>query len=72
VYLNPDGRIVAFYTKKAKGKTDWRWSVYARNGKLTHASTEGFRNHAYCLKNASAPTAVPPVPELGAGIYMVV
>jgi hypothetical protein len=73
-YLNPDGRKVAIY-RSNRGRTNgappnFRWTVYSPNWKVTHASTEGFRKLSHALQNASAPTALPPVPELGSGILI--
>lgn len=85
VYFNPDGRTVVIYRKSAwrkgdkltkRGKSfrmklvnEYRWTVYASNGWVVAASTEGYRNLKAALKNASMPTPIPPVPELGNGIY---
>lgn len=76
-YLNPDGRRVAIYrSERKRGKPgtrmprpEFRWTVYGKNWKVTHASSEGFRNLKHALTNASTPTAIPPVPELGNGVF---
>lgn len=68
-YLNPDGRRVAIYrSPRWKTKREYRWTVYAKNWRITHASTEGYKNLKKALANASMPSALPPVPELGNGI----
>ena len=76
-YLNPDGRKVAIYRVRGRrnrktGKItrpDLRYTVYAKNWNVIHASTEGYRNRKALLSNASQPAPIPPVPELGNGVH---
>jgi len=39
-----------FYKDKRK---EWRWKRIANNNKITHASTEGFKNRVDCVDNAT-------------------
>ena len=31
-------------------KGEWRWTIYARNGKILADSNEGYRNKAHCIR----------------------
>lgn len=81
VYFGTDGRVLVIYRQRTwkrnnikkrvavKQVSEFRWTVY-RKGRITHASTEGYRSLNRALANASMPSPIPPVPEIGTGIVI--
>lgn len=73
MYLNPDGRKVAIYQsrkgRRKAAKPEIRYTVYGKNWKVVDASHEGFKNLQHAIANVSRPAPMPPIPELGSGVY---
>lgn len=85
IYLHPDGRATVVHRRSSwrreklskrskrlemKLVHEFRWTVYAKNGLIVQASTEGYSRHKQCLKNASLPPALPVNPELNNGVWI--
>lgn len=48
------GAQMVFWVFDQKPGREWRWTLFARNGKVLGASSEGFKRRSACLLNAGA------------------